>query len=221
MPLIILSLFSIFFGYLFSDMFVGMGSDFFGNSLFIHPNNITLVEAEYSLSIFIKLLPSILSLIGASSALIFYLKAPEIILSLTETSMGKKLYTFLNSKYYFDVIYNNYVFSNGFKLGYSISKLIDRGVIELVGPFGLSNSIFKLAKDISKLDSGVITTYALYITIGFIFFLCVLFSYLLLNQNINESICLIIILSYSIFSLSFRKTQQSVNVSAAQPELLD
>ena len=50
-PLIILSLFSIFFGYLFSDMFVGMGSDFFGNSLFIHPNNITLVEAEYSLSI--------------------------------------------------------------------------------------------------------------------------------------------------------------------------
>lgn len=221
MPLIILSLFSIFFGYLFSDMFVGMGSDFFGNSLFIHPNNITLVEAEYSLSIFIKLLPSILSLIGASSALIFYLKAPEIILSLTETSIGKKLYTFLNSKYYFDVIYNNYVFSNGFKLGYSISKLIDRGVIELVGPFGLSNSIFKLAKDISKLDSGVITTYALYITIGFIFFLCVLFSYLLLNQNINESICLIIILSYSIFSLSFRKTQQSVNISAAQPELLD
>ena len=109
MPLIILSLFSIFFGYLFSDMFVGMGSDFFGNSVFIHPNNITLVEAEYSLSLLIKLLPSILSLLGASSALILYLNWPEIILSLTETSAGKKIYTFLNSKYYFDLIYNNYV----------------------------------------------------------------------------------------------------------------
>jgi len=206
-PLIILSLFSIFFGYLFSDMFVGMGSDFFGNSLFIHPNNITLVEAEYSLSIWIKLLPSILSLIGASSALILYLKTPEIILSLTETSIGKKLYTLFNSKYYFDVIYNNYIFSNGFKFGYSISKLIDRGVIELVGPFGLSNSIYKLAKDISKLDSGVITTYALYITIGFIFFLFVLFSYLILDQNINESIRLIIILSFSIFALGFGQTK--------------
>ena len=201
-PLIILSLFSIFFGYLFSDMFVGMGSDFFGNSLFIHPNNITLVEAEYSLSIWIKLLPSILSLIGASSALILYLKTPEIILSLTETAIGKKLYTLFNSKYYFDVIYNNYVISNGFKLGYSISKLVDRGVIELVGPYGLSNSIFKLAKDISKLDSGVITTYALYITIGFIFILFVLFSYLILDQNINEIIRLIIILSFSIFVLA-------------------
>ena len=68
-PLIILSLFSIFFGYFFSDMFVGVGSDFFGNSLFIHPNNITLVEAEYSINIGLKLLPSILSFIGATSAL--------------------------------------------------------------------------------------------------------------------------------------------------------
>jgi NADH-ubiquinone oxidoreductase chain 5 len=204
-PLIILALFSIFFGYLFSDMFVGMGSDFFGNSVFIHPNNITLVEAEYSLNIWIKLLPSILSLIGASSALIFYMNAPEIILSLTETSIGKKLYTLLNSKYYFDVIYNNFVFANGFKLGYSISKLIDRGVIELVGPYGLSNSIFNLAKDISKLDTGVITTYALYITIGFIFFLFVLFTNIILNQNINEIICLIIVLSYSIFALQKSK----------------
>ncbi|MDV2583764.1 hypothetical protein, partial [Alkalibacillus haloalkaliphilus] len=77
------------------------------------------------------------------------------------------------------VIYNNYIFSNGFKLGFSSSKQIDRGVIELVGPYGLSNSIFTLAKDISKLDSGVITTYELYITMGFIFFLFVLFSYLI------------------------------------------
>jgi NADH-ubiquinone oxidoreductase chain 5 len=205
-PLLFLSLCSIFFGYLFSDMFVGMASDFFGNSLFIHPNNITLVEAEYSLSILIKLLPSILSLIGASSALIFYIKAPEIIISLTETSIGKKLYTLFNSKYYFDVIYNNYVFSNGFKLGYSISKLIDRGVIELVGPYGLSNSIFKLAKDIAKLDSGVITTYALYITIGFLFFLFVLFTNLILDQNINEIIRLFIILSFSIFALRTPKS---------------
>jgi NADH-ubiquinone oxidoreductase chain 5 len=111
------------------------------------------------------------------------------------------LYTLFNSKYYFDVIYNNYVFSNGFKLGYSISKFIDRGVIELVGPYGLSNSIFKLAKNISKLDSGVITTYALYITIGFIFFLFVLFSYLIFDQNINEITRLILILSYSMFAL--------------------
>ena len=58
-PLFLLSLFSILFGFVFSDLFVGVGSDFFGNSLFIHPNNISLIEAEFSLPIFIKLLPVI------------------------------------------------------------------------------------------------------------------------------------------------------------------
>jgi NADH-ubiquinone oxidoreductase chain 5 len=53
-PFIIFSLFSIFFGYLLSDTFVGVGSNIFDNSLFIHPNNINLIEAEFSLNLFIK-----------------------------------------------------------------------------------------------------------------------------------------------------------------------
>jgi NADH-ubiquinone oxidoreductase chain 5 len=48
-PLFILAIFSIFFGYVFSDLFVGMGTDFFGNSIFINPNNIAIIEAEVSL----------------------------------------------------------------------------------------------------------------------------------------------------------------------------
>ena len=54
-PLFILSLFSILFGYIFSDLFLGVGSAFFGNSLFIHPNNISIIEAEFSLPLLIKL----------------------------------------------------------------------------------------------------------------------------------------------------------------------
>jgi NADH-ubiquinone oxidoreductase chain 5 len=50
-PLLILSLFSIFFGYIFSDLFVGIGSGFFGNSLFIHPNKISIIEAEFSIGL--------------------------------------------------------------------------------------------------------------------------------------------------------------------------
>jgi NADH-ubiquinone oxidoreductase chain 5 len=49
LPLFVLALFSIFFGYFISDMFAGIGSDFFGNAIFIKPNNISLVEAEFSL----------------------------------------------------------------------------------------------------------------------------------------------------------------------------
>jgi len=175
-PFIILSLFSIFFGYLFSDIFVGVGSDIFENSLFIHPNNINLIEAEFSIDLWLKLLPSILSLLGALIAFLLYNKYHYIVSSLTDTKIGKNIYRLLNSKYYFDIIYNKYIISSGFKLGYTISKEIDRGSIELVGPYGLSNSIYNIGTDISKLDTGVITTYALYFTIALLFFICIVLS---------------------------------------------
>ena len=178
-PLLILALFSIFFGFVASDLFVGVGSDFFGNSLFIRPNNNPLIEAEFSLSPIIKLLPAILSLLGASSALYLYHLQPRFLNSLINNSSlwpGKKIYGFLNGKYYFDVVYNHYLVESGLKLGYSISKNIDRGAIELLGPYGLANKLTGTGINIAKLDTGVITTYSLYITIGLLSLLFIVFA---------------------------------------------
>jgi NADH-ubiquinone oxidoreductase chain 5 len=196
-PLFVLALFSIFFGFIFSDLFVGVGSDFFANSLFIHPNNISIIEAEFSLPILIKLLPSILSLFGALLAIFLYHKSTSFVIDLTETSaylgIGRKLYTFLNGKYLFDVVYNNYIISVGLQLGYTISKVIDRGVIELLGPQGLSNIFTNTGYNISKLDSGIITTYALYITLGLLALLFLVFAPVLIDTSLLSEIRLIII----------------------------
>jgi NADH-ubiquinone oxidoreductase chain 5 len=219
LPLLLLALFSIFFGFIFSDLFVGMGSDFFQNSIFMHPKNISLIEAEFSLfpplmgpalagsysfpgvpwgeapgslslaplmgqsysygwnyNIFIKLLPAILSLTGAFSAIILYhLPFGLILINLTNNKIGRNIYAFLNGKYYFDVIYNHFFIQSGLKLGYNISKEIDRGAIELLGPYGLSNYFYNAGKNLAKLDTGVITTYSLYITIALISLLFILF----------------------------------------------
>src|SRR5882672_9004647 len=86
--------FRLFLGFIFSDLFVGVGTDFFGNSIFIHPNNISIIEAEFSLPLLIKLLPSILSLIGATLAVLLYHKSPSFLIQLTEISLGRNLYTF-------------------------------------------------------------------------------------------------------------------------------
>jgi NADH-ubiquinone oxidoreductase chain 5 len=192
-PLFILSLFSIFFGFVFSDLFVGVGSDFFGNSLFIHPNNISIIEAEFSLPLIIKLLPAILSLLGATLAIFLYHKNPEFIINLTENSLGRKIYKFLNGKYYFDIIYNHYIISSGFKVGYKISKEIDRGAIELLGPHGLSNALTNTGINIAKLDTGVITTYSLYITLGLLSLLFLVFAPILIDTSMFSEIRLIII----------------------------
>ena len=192
-PLFVLGLFSIVFGYFASDFFVGIGSDFFGNSVFIHPNNINLIEAEFSLDPIIKLLPTVLSITGALLAVFLYHFSPNFVIDLTETSLGRKMYTFLNGKYLFDVIYNKYIIGLGFELGYTISKVLDRGVIELVGPYGISTILTKTGVNIGKLDTGVVTTYSLYITLGLLSLLFLVFAPLLVDTSLISEIRLVII----------------------------
>ncbi|KAH0825630.1 various chains-domain-containing protein, partial [Lanmaoa asiatica] len=198
-PLFILALFSIFFGFVFSDLFVGVGSDFFANSIFINPNNISIIEAEFSLPLIIKLLPTLLSILGATSAIFLYHVYPDFILNLTDSALGKKIYTFLNSKYFFDVIYNYYIISAGLLTGNTISKVLDRGVIELLGPYGLASVLENTANTIAKLDTGVITTYSVYITIGILSLVFLVFAPLLFDTYIISEFRLIVIYISALF----------------------
>lgn len=211
-PLLILALFSIFFGYIVSDIYVGVGSNFFANSLFTHPNNLTLIEAEFSLNPLIKLLPAIISFLGAFLAVYFYHYGgqPQFLINMTSSdlSLGKgkvkknlfiKLYGFFNGKYYFDVLYNHLLVSKGLKLGYKISKEIDRGAIELIGPYGLSNNLYNTGINIAKLDTGIITTYSLYITIGLLSLLFLVFTPMLMDTSMFVEMRLFIIYLASTF----------------------
>jgi NADH-ubiquinone oxidoreductase chain 5 len=123
---------------------------------------------------------------------------PHIINNLTLNSLGKKIYSFLNGKYYFDVIYNHFIVSQGLQLGYKISKEIDRGAIELLGPYGLANAFTKTGINIAKLDTGIITTYSLYITIGLLSLLFLIFAPILIDTSMYSEIRLIIIYFASI-----------------------
>ena len=61
--LIILALFSIFFGYVTKDMFIGLGTDFFSdNSVFIHPSHEIMINTEFAVPTFFKLLPFIFTI---------------------------------------------------------------------------------------------------------------------------------------------------------------
>jgi len=197
--LLLLSLFSIFFGYILSDLFVGIGSGFFGNSLFCHPNNINIIEAEFSLPKFIKLIPFFISLLGVFLAILLYHRLSELVNKLTDNFIGKKIYTFLNSKYYFDVIYNHYYISTGLQLSYAISKILDRGVIELIGPYGLSFTLTNTGKNIAKLDTGIITTYGLYIILGLIILNFIIFSQILIKNSFIDPRLIIILLFILLF----------------------
>lgn len=201
-PLVILSLFAIFFGYIAKDLFVGMGSDFSSSVLFTHPSRISLIEAEFGLPQIIKLLPAIGTFAGAGLALYLYHVQQVFTIQLTDSALGRSLYKFFNGKYYIDVVYNHYIMYKGLSVGYTISKTLDRGIIELLGPQGLSTSFTSSSKSIAKFDTGNLTDYALYMGIALVSLTCLILTPILLDVNVY-GVELLLILVIALITTSF------------------
>lgn len=165
-PLCILSVLAIGFGYLARDLYIGPGSDFLSSVLPQIPNHQNLIEAEFGLTQFIKLLPAILSISGAILATWLYNNSPNTLNYITESAIGNRIYRYLNGRWFLDTIVSSSVIIPGSNIGLIISKILDRGLLEFVGPYGLSTIIPKTSNIIARLDTGIITTYALAIIIG-------------------------------------------------------
>jgi NADH-ubiquinone oxidoreductase chain 5 len=76
LPLIILGILSVYLGNLSKDFFVGIGSQALGNSIFSHPTHTILIDTEFGVPTFNKLLPLVLSSICAVLALYLFEKKP-------------------------------------------------------------------------------------------------------------------------------------------------
>jgi NADH-ubiquinone oxidoreductase chain 5 len=178
-PLIILAIFSIFFGYLTKDIFIGLGTNFFSdNSLFIHPNHEIMLDTEFAVPIFFKLLPFILTVLLSIISIIFTEFFPKLLINFKFSKLGYNIFSFFNQRFFIELIYNKYIVEFIFKLGGQTTKILDKGSIELLGPYGLEKGLINLSNNINNLSTGIITTYALYILIGLIFYISLLyFSY--------------------------------------------
>jgi NADH-ubiquinone oxidoreductase chain 5 len=124
------------------------------------------IDSEFITHIF-KILPVILSLLGVTSSFLLYLFGSKLLVQLKMSISGKKIYNFFNKKWFFDKIYNEYISQFFFIISYTITyKIIDRGIIEVLGPMGLSSLIVKKAWYISKLQTGYLYHYTFFILTG-------------------------------------------------------
>ena len=161
-----LALPSILVGYYTKDMMVGVGSHFFGTAIYVNMSNMNIFDAEF-IPGFYKTLPVKLSLLGVFSAFLLYSFKSDLLFKLKTSIIGKKIYNFLNRKWFFDKIYNEYLGQFFFKFGYSISyKFVDRGIFEILGPTGLSNTALRIGSSLHKMQTGFIYHYTLIILIG-------------------------------------------------------
>jgi NADH-ubiquinone oxidoreductase chain 5 len=177
-PLVVLSFGSIFIGYLTRDMFIGLGTTFWGNALFTLPSHLSMIDAEF-IPTSVKLIPLFFTLGGA--LLSFLLMSSDMYqrvgYDLKRTKLGYKLYIFLNRKWHWDQVYNDYLVKNAFHFGYETSfKLLDKGIIEKFGPYGLSTIFLRSSRKISTFQTGYIYHYS-FIMLLSITFLMTLVSF--------------------------------------------
>lgn len=183
LPLVILAIFSIFFGYITKDIFIGLGTDFFiDNSLFIHPSHEIMLDTEFAVPVIYKLLPFIFTIIFSIIFINFLEFFPKYIIFFKLSKLGYTVYSFLNLRLLVELFYNKYITDFVLKLGGQITKNVDKGFVELIGPFGLEKIFITFSKIISNLDTSVITSYALYILIGLIFYILIPYIFVIDNN---------------------------------------
>lgn len=190
-PLLLLGIGSLFFGYLGKEFFIGLGSNSFNNSFFVFPNNLYFIESEF-LDLFLKWIPFFLSLLGVfiSSIINFWFLKSRLNLLLK----FKIFFFLINKKWFFDFLFNNFLVFPLLNFGYNVSfKNLDKGFIEIVGPFGLSILISRLSFILSKINTGQLNHYIFYLVISFCL---IIFNILVFNFNVFEVIFYFILLFF-------------------------
>jgi NADH-ubiquinone oxidoreductase chain 5 len=191
LPLIILAVFSIFFGYVTKDIFIGLGTDFFSdNGIFIHPKHEIMLDTEFAIPTIYKILPLYLTISLSIISILFTEFFPKNVVTFKLSRLGYTIFSFFNQRFLVEMFYNKYISQPILDLGGQTTKIMDKGSVEKFGPFGLEKNISDISNSINKLSTGVVTAYALYILVGLIFFTSILY----LTNNYLESLLFIIII---------------------------
>ena len=165
-PLIILSIGSIFAGFTFKELFIGstgLNNFWSGSIFFLEP-----LSKEHPPIWFLILTP-VLVTISIPISYYLFIKNKNLINAIVKNN--EPLYKFLINKWYFDELYN-YIFVKSLKkIGLYLWKFFDVKIIDGFGPDGVSTVIKKFSIKAKRFQSGYIYQYAFIMLLGFSAFL--------------------------------------------------
>jgi NADH-ubiquinone oxidoreductase chain 5 len=131
LPLVILAIFSVYFGYITKDIFIGIGSGFFAdNSIYIHPLHEILINTEFAVPTIFKLLPFILTILFSSIGIIYSEFLPSSVTNFKFSNLGYYVFGFFNQRFLIEYFYNKYIVDVTLNLGSQTTKILDKGSIE-------------------------------------------------------------------------------------------
>lgn len=152
-----------------------------------------MLNTEFAVMSTFKLLPLALTLLLTFISLVLSESLAIALISFKFSRIGYNVFSFLNQRFLIELFYNKYLTNIIFKLGAQTTKFLDKGSVELIGPLGLEKTLLNISRNIANLDTGLVTSYALYILIGLLFYMLIPYF-----TPINTCIILLILLSLNI-----------------------
>ena len=169
-PLFILSIGAIAGGYLFYD--IVENNAFWFNSIFTL-TEVNYVEEAHHIEKIYKLFPIFLVVIAVIVVFAAYKYVDSLSYLLNYKIKG--LVKFLQKKWYFDEIYGFLFVNKLLQLSTFLWTRVDINLIDLKGPIGVSNNIWKAAAYCRKIQNGKVFSYAIVMFTGIVVFVSLIF----------------------------------------------
>ena len=181
-PLFVLAAGSIFAGIIGSKIYhmVAAEGNFFSGAILVREGKADLLEEIHHAPFLVKISPLIVGVVAIALAYIFYLVKKDWPAKLANAL--KPLYKLSLNKWYFDEIYDMILVKPTKKLGDFLWKIIDIKIVDGL-PNGAAAFCKVMAGRISKLQTGYLYSYSMWMVLGLIsllLFLILSFKQLLL-----------------------------------------
>jgi NADH-ubiquinone oxidoreductase chain 5 len=168
-PIVLLSLFSCFVGFMARELFIGLGQNSF--TFIILPENYTLIENEFT-CFYVKLIPLGVTIFSVL-VLRVVLRNIDIYKRIFIIPCSKIIVLFLNNKWYFDHIVNSLGYSL-FNFCYQITyKLVDKNILEHLFMQKLTYGVLNLSVFFLRFNTGVVIHHISLLLLGLIFFISI------------------------------------------------
>jgi NADH-ubiquinone oxidoreductase chain 5 len=159
-PFYFLTLLAIIIGYFLENIF--SSSTLLWNNIIVFNYNAEHYDNEFELTLLVKFLPLVTTILGILCVFYFLKKNSDLLYHLK--IYYYKIYVLLSKKFFFDFLYNIFLTKSVLQFSYEICyKLLDKGFLEKLGPFGTNTFIKQTQNNIRHLHNGYIVTYMLLI----------------------------------------------------------
>lgn len=154
---------TILFGFMFQDMFLGIGNNYWGNFIYILADRVSTIENIETTNSVFRLLSFSFSISGSFFAILLYYVKPYIFF---DNKFLMNIYYFIAKTWYIDNIFTALgnkvlVFSYA-----GVFKGLDKGILEIIGPKGLILNVYLFVRSLLAVQSGNLYHYIFVLVLG-------------------------------------------------------